>query len=724
VTEKRKEARREACEELARLLERPDGLRLLRLARLVGWTRAAAGDELEQRSPETPRRPTPGLGHPRRERSVPAGSSDPVPIGPWQPQRSAEGVVFVRPDPPEAGDPWPAQPVLVPKRVRGPRRILLLGESTAAGWFYAPAMTPARVLEEQLREVAGEGRHEVVDLAKVDLRSGELAQLARACLQLRPDVLVVVAGNNWPTPMRPVPPPGHLGSAGAALAFRDGGVRGLARMAGETTLRIARQSVRQLAEISRQAGVPLVIVVPEVNLGSWERARPVAWLPGDATAEWHGLRDRARGLLDEASYAQAADTARAMIALDGGTCSTSQRLLATALVGLDEAEAAAAACRAEVNARAWDNFPNIPGATTEVQEALRKGAADHGLACVDLPRVFARHLGSPLPGARLFLDYCHLTAEATHVAMAAVTAEVLRLGGADGITWPSLAARLPPPRPAAEVEARVRFLTALYHAHWESPAGGRPPAIEAWLRSALDAWPGIADTMLGYVATRAVPKEALLFSSEQQRLLESRDALPPLVWNTPSLDPGVLEAIGAALEQRGFPARERIDGCLLQNHAADVRWIDLLDRAYFWGPPDERAASLDLGGALALRRSFWPSARFCLVAGGGRDVALELTARVPSPDAPAREASATLALNGRAVASVTVAGRWRRHRLRLPGARLRRGINRLTLRWPPLHPDGDAATAAVRERLDLGLEVELHPVFGELCLLRAGPSNP
>jgi hypothetical protein len=618
------------------------------------------------------------------------------------------------------GDPWAADAVLTPKRPGGPRRVVLLGESTAAGWFYAPAVTPARVLERHLGEMVGDGRYEVVDLAKVDVKSSELLAVARASLQLGPDILLVVAGNNWPIRLQVVPAEGHRGSREAARVFREAGVPGLARLTDEATRRIARQALLQIGGLAREARVPVVLVVPEVNLRDWPRARPVAWLPGGGSARWHALRNQAGALLHAERHGEAAAAARAMIALDEGTCPTSHRLLATALLGLGDEAGASAASRAEADARAWDNFPSMPGATTGVQQALRRAAEEQGFQCVDLPAVFAWRLGSSLPGNQVLLDYCHFTLEGMRVAMAAVAAEIAALDGKTGVTWSGAVGALPPLRVPPEIDARAKFLAALYQAHWSSSADGRPPAIGTWLDAALRAWPGIADTMLEYAASRAAPADALLISSEQQRLLASSGSLPQIVWSIPSLDAEVLLAIGAALDRTGIPVGSRVADALVRNHAADGREIDLASPVYAWGPPEDRVSRGSVGASRAFHQSFWPSADFCLVAGGSRDVALELVARLPRVRSP-REGSLELAVNGERVGAAPLTDRWTRHRLRLPSGLLRRGINRLSLAWPVLPPEGDEAIAAVRERLEQGLAAELHPVFGELSALRARP---
>lgn len=60
---------------------------------------------------------------------------------------------------------------------------------------------------------------------------------------------------------------------------------------------------------------------------------------------------------------------------------------------------------------------------------------------------------------------------------------------------------------------------------------------------------------------------------------------------------------------------------------------------------------------------------------------------------------------------------WSRTRLTVPAHLLRGGLDRLEIRWPELPPVGTEALEGARRRLELGIEADLHPVFGEVASL-------
>src|SRR5260370_22050907 len=99
-----------------------------------------------------------------------------------------------------------------PRRAARPTRICLLGESTAAGMFYRPRVTPAAILARLLGELAGPGRFQVVDLARPPPTTHELQEDTARALALDPSMLVAFAGNNW-----------VWSGLGPALAARDAG---------------------------------------------------------------------------------------------------------------------------------------------------------------------------------------------------------------------------------------------------------------------------------------------------------------------------------------------------------------------------------------------------------------------------------------------------------------------------------------------------------------------
>ena len=655
----------------------------------------------------------------------------PEPISIWEP-REVDGVgtdiVFVRPDPLPLGDHYAAVRELRPKKTELPLRVALFGESVAAGYLYAPRLTPARVLEAQLRTAGGGGNFEVIDLARTNETLASLAETVRTSLQVNPDVLVIFAGNNWnllETPeVSPYAPPVAARREYAAT-LRAEGIAGPVRVAAERLRQRAEATLELVALIAGAVRIPVVLVLPEVSLADWETRQPPVWLPGEGTARWHDLYGEAVGALGRGDFAAALDAARAMRELDGGLCAATWRLLARAWMGLGDLEAAREAALAEVDAAAYATqaFLGAPQATTAARALLREAARRHGFAAVDLRQVFREHTGESLPGRRLFLDYCHLTAEGIHVAMAAVAAEVLNLSGMmEGeVDWRGLLPALPPLAIAPEAEATARLGAAIHTAHRLLPVAAKRPLLEHWLEAALAASPGVEAAMLDLAEIRCAPGPAVLTAAQQRNFASPYRLLLQHGLRWDYLDADLLEAIQAVLERRGRPARERILRLLLRHHGVRGAGTDLTQPPYLWEPLERFYPEVMRFADLAERATFrspWPASSFCLVCDGESDVEVEPTLRLPAV-AGARAGQVVIAVNGEKAGEMDATERWRRATLRIDRRLLRPGLNRLTLRWPAPREDGEAALQAAAGRLERGLAADLHPVFGEIFSLLA-----
>ena len=655
-------------------------------------------------------------------------ASPPWPISIWQPSESPGERVWRRPEPLVLGDHYATRRELRPKTGPLPLRVVLFGESAAAGYLYAPHLTPAHVLESHLRNLGGEQAFEVIDLARTNECLGPLVDTVGSSMQINPDVLVIFAANNWNLLETPDVSPYALSTAarqryGAAL--REGGLAGPIDLAAAQLRSTVDTSFAAVERIASEIGIPVIVVVPEVNLADWENRQPPPWLPGDGNARWHRLYRRALRHLEARRWSELAAAANAMIRLDGGRCPSSHRLLALAEIGQGREDLALAACRAEVDAAAYATlcFLGAPQASTQAKELARAAARRPGFACVDLPRVFAAHTGGALPGRRLFLDYCHLTVEGMHVAMAAVAAEVMRFSGMfeRDEDWAALLARLPLPVVTPAADATAKLGAALHGAHRLLSVGPKQPILEHWCREALAASPSIAETMLDLAAARMAPLSSVL-TAAQQRILDSPHRLQHQHgWRWDFIDADVLRAFQLVLAEGAPAAAEELGRILRAPRPAGDRRIDLARAPWLWEPlerfyPDAMEAANQ--PPRATHRSPWPASSFCLRSDGSEDVEIEITARLPPcPSVRERKGKAVVGLDGARIGSFDLGERWRRATLRIASRHLRPGLNRLTIDWPAIQTRGavgEKALDAAIAHLELGREADLHPVFGEI----------
>ena len=697
-----RDPRKTLCDDLARELVSEPG------ARISAWLRFTEAFGGPQEPPSTgPLSSPPELARSLVEKYL---EGEPAPIGIWRPSVEGETVWFLREESALTNDWWARTEKLLPKASLLPLRVVLLGESTAAGWFYAPEITPARILEAQLRAARGPRSFEVLDLTMVNLQPGALLELMGASLQLTPDVIVVFAGNNWPTRLRSGDGLSPPDARALALAYREEGMRGLVSFADRRSRETAFHVAETVARMSDASGVPVVVVVPEANLGDWQRDRPVPWLPGDGASEWHrSHRDACRHLSSGDGAALCASALR-MQELDSEVSSASFRLLARGLEMRGEIDRAREAYLRALDLRSWDNVPSTPSATTSVREALR-ATAGQGARVVDLPRVFRLHSGSRIPGRELFLDYCHLTLEGMKVAMAAVGAEVLKLTDPNAAEdWRNLMALPGFDAPMAAIDGTAKMLSALYNAHYGSgydPHAGRQTdgergVVRHWLREAEKAWPQARELMSVYASTRFGGP----LTTHHQRWLHLLGRLQREASMNAGLDPEVVEILAEHLGL-GAPSFDFVERGV----------VDLSQPGFHWSVSDRHQEEPRSPRSL-FYRARWPRSHFCLPASGTRGIALDVTARLPKI-ASEREREAELLVNGKTVARLSLGTSWSRCTVAVAAGDLRPGFNQLTVAWPSLPPEGDEALAEVGRRLEQGIEADLHPRFGEIYALRA-----
>jgi lysophospholipase L1-like esterase len=244
---------------------------------------------------------------------------------------AVDGVEFVKTNPgylrlvfPTAEVPSPLPVWTTKEKKPGTKRVVLLGESAAAGF-------PVNDYHlGRLVEVVWHTRHpdtplEVLNLSAVAVDTGVLRAFAREAMTLKPDALILYAGRNeaigpsfkrasrWRLALMRT----HIGEAIRQLAARLAPSAGRPEWTGLNAFRgmdvdfdakeleaMYQRTANYLREISA-LGVPLLLAVPAINLNDWEPggggAAADAYREAKALAE-QGDRDAAWTL-----YRRAAD---------------------------------------------------------------------------------------------------------------------------------------------------------------------------------------------------------------------------------------------------------------------------------------------------------------------------------------------------------------------------------------------------------------------------------
>jgi hypothetical protein len=587
------------------------------------------------------------------------------------------------------------------------KRIVFLGESVARGFFFDPFYCPADVLRAILGRAGADV--EVVDLAQSNCDALWLSITASAARALEPDALVVFAGNNW----RPDPLAGLSAESlihDGALVTANGGFAELARLQRRRVEELATRAVQHLCGVAADARVPLVLVIPEINLADWSNCPDgtldVPVMSASDTVAWSRAFDGAGEALRDGRFDEAEELAAIAVVHDGATSSAALELLARARLALGDARSAAATLRQsrDLTVGFLGGPPPVPGVFPDVAEAIRRVGARLGATIVDLPRIFSDHTAHEPPGRRLFLDYCHLTSEGIRVAMAATARAVLSQlcdARADRATLLADA-----PAPTREQEGWAHLLAGIHNAHWGQPVATCSPLF----RRALEHHPALGDAAMPRVYDAFRRAAPAILSESFDQLAGSEIAAVYLLGYGMSL-----RSIGRVNEHRLLISLSEACPALAGDPASfdpdfalgDSDELDLLDRHWSELTDGNRWYRRAFVAAYGLR------SEFLFACTAPRELALTLTARVPDA---LESGIVAVELNGHEVCRSTCAGSWISQRCPIGAGLVTRGLNRVVVRWPIV------ARADVRERmrreLEAGRRIDPRRHFGQLAELR------
>ncbi len=664
-----------------------------------------------------------------RESAVPApppsngAFDDWRPISIWRPYRRENEWWFLRPEPGPYGDHYADCLAFTARAEPGVQRIGFFGESVAAGYLYAPQLTPAKVLAYFLEQAAPDQRYEVIDLARTNERLATLVETFEQSLQLGLRHAVIFVGNNWNLLETPelsglVPDPQARIATGALLA--EGGVEGLLHQAATRLMAKVSACFARIAELAAQHGVKISLVVPQVNLADWESHQPPPFLVEDRLAAWYECFFEALAAWEQRDTAMVRRAALRMLDLDEGTSPSAFRLLALAWQAEGQREKAYEAARSEVEACNYATlcFLDAPRANGLAQNMLRRLARIHGFTAVDLPIVFQTLEPEALPGRRFFLDYCHLSYEGMRAAMAAV-AEPLLPEAVQERAWQTLLARHAGPSVSDDVHALACLGAAIHTAHRECAVTDNGPRIEYWLRQALAYAPRITATLVDLAQARLARVPTPLTPAQQRNLAGPFRLGFQHGWRYEHIDAKVLKSLECVLRDQDCTDLNVLI-CRQRAIGEREREIDLAEPYYLWDPLlrtyNEVMPFEDLPSP-GFHRSPWPFSSFALISDGRHDLHLQITARIPGALAD-HDHPVVLCIDDQACGTFPCGRRWTTHSLVLERDKLSPGLHKLTLCWPIPAAAARDSRGRILQRLACGTETALHPIFGELHSLR------
>lgn len=608
---------------------------------------------------------------------------------------------------------WADQQRIEPKRTRW--RVVLLGESVARGLFYDPHFNLAAVLRVMLESQLRPGKIDVVDLAKAGLSMQGLKACIGQSLALLPDILVIFAGNNWHPDLSDSDIPY------VETVFRQTGVPGIKTYLDDKREQSTRSLIDQANRLLGPRNIKIVWVIPERNLKDWTDPLSCApLLPGSGNREWRELDRQVKEALHNRDRTRAENLAEKMLELDGGTSSVPPRFLAECSFARRDLAAARRYLELCRDAVGWDpSFSYSPRVFSSIQKSLRKASALSGNAVVDLPEIFSRHLEGELPGRRMFLDYCHLTAEGIKVAGAEIASHVLSLLA--GVQLSSRKLLNVSPSPLPEIEGRAYLGAAGHNAAYFQNV----EIVKYWCDRALMFWPDCAPLMkrLADCATRDLPilmcKSGLEISD-----LDKLGVMRPLLYGWDRLLGLTFgDAAVASLAEVGIDIADEIANLRIKEHCTRSGPKELTN--FFYSAPiparSERgwtswSLASNHGSHSLYASAFWEKSSYVFFAERDQHLGITFTYRVRFTSMFG--ATVTVDVNGHRIAELPAERTWRTRRISVPNNCIVDGLNEISISWPTEEEAsaGDLLDEAANSLLAMRLPY-FYRIFGEIHTL-------
>lgn len=666
-----------------------------RLAGLLADQRGAETMSALQRLARASR----GPGGGREQARVPKAGR-PRPVGPWQVVATPTGPGLRR----RASMPLPESRLWasdgdVPGKGDA-TRVVLVGESVARGYLLDPVFNPAMALRHYLS--LAPRPYQCVDLARNAIQMHGLRQIAAMTPLLDTDVLVVFAGNNWAWMATATELPGLEYPAGLADVLRRAGYPGVRdAVLNEAVLPQVGAFLADLLRLRAEAGLRLVVVVPEFNLAGWSPLAAdeaeVPMLPEPAMLAWCQLRSDALAALGRGDGAAVRAATAEMTRLDEGLSPVPGHLLGRALEAAGEHEAAR-----EAYERSRDSVCGLPvrhssGVPGPVQDLLRNFCQANDVDCVDVPRLFAGTDLTALPSPAHFLDYCHLS----DTGIAVVMAEVAAVITGQRADWRDQHATL--------VSDWQRAVALVLAATANSFSGQPASLVRGYLRQAVDACPRILELMAALARIADRPGGPMWSGTDFAEITREPHA-----------------ASNLALVGGSRPDRSRLWS--LRESLAEFAPAPVAEQAGAeQAGPDGGAGGpqelLDIGSAsLGLATVANNTEPRCYLQANTMTTELRLILAAPAGGVlrlthrrrEGRPEAAVVRVNGARMGEFVSAASWTTSQVAVPGAATRAGLNVVEIAWP-----GPAVSWRTRVSEDASaLARGQHPyvlaIFGEL----------
>ncbi|HWK05371.1 MAG TPA: hypothetical protein VNS58_17145 [Puia sp.] len=632
-------------------------------------------------------------------------------VGIWKKIKNADIAFFERDSAMSAEWPlWSSQHRIYPKKNK--KRIVLLGESVARGYFYDPYYNVSTELESILNKNSAGNNNEVIDLAQTSQSYDGLRQLITSCTQLDPDTVIIFAGNNW------------IGTLYKSLcsetydkmlqAFRSESVHGLRKY---LELHFSNIIVDLLSIIQSsliRKNIPVIFVIPGFNIMDW-RSDPVGknlpWLPDDNAGKWLAAKEKAQNALDNDDPDSFERSCKEMIGLDAFNPLPYEWLADHYIAGLRWAEARSCLSRGRDTVIINRGGNNYPRCLSVIAETIINHSPHFGITPVDLNAFFDTAAPHGISDRSIYLDYCHLTVGGIKLAMQHVAATLIP------VLYEELPIRRIEPseqHPEDSVLSAAHLCAAIHNAH----NGQSYDIVKYHCEKAIKHDPDIKHAMIQYIDFATRRSSTILCKSFEDiikggkmRQYEGGFALRP-PQGRKLLDVALIDAMSHSLKAVYVHMETAISQLRLQEHQIGAHKTDLLQACYISSTYLD-FVNEETGHYLQARNT---TTEISFVSDGSHDILFAFTYRTPNRYCPDRRISITANQNEYPVMEIAMSNKWKNEHMILPKKHISPGVNKIVFTWPYTFEPFRITDQPLNES---SFQNALVPVLGEINSLTA-----
>ncbi len=461
------------------------------------------------------------------------------------------------------------------------KRIVLIGESVARGYFYAPKYSVAKELESVLKVSNAFNGVEVIDLSKTSIEMDELSNVISSSPLLEPDQIVLFAGNNWVDELYDAVAKEDINKLWSIYKERQ--FHGVKPYLEELFERAVLKFMDKLLETTNTYDIPCVIVIPGFNLEDWrsdDSLQSLSLLPQNQIKEWLSAKQKAEKAIAEDEFDILEAEAERMVQLDisnplGYEFLAKSKMkkgkISQAIQCMDEAKDTVIYGRALLSS---------PRCFRVVRETITKKASKEKIPVVDLFAIFNALDKNVIPGKELYLDYCHLSSDGIKISMKYVAQMVIESLTNSRVHISSIPESIISPN--SLTKAIAHFSAAIHNAHWSQPKY----ILDFHCKKAVESDPKVKEVMLQFIDF-ASRRTSNVFCSKFEDILlngymtqyEGGMALTH-GQNLKLMDLELVDAIVNTIEESEQNYRDAITKLRFLEHSIEGRTIDLLESFY------------------------------------------------------------------------------------------------------------------------------------------------